>query len=242
MSHPQGPLRRSATQSTNTYPLLTTVIGLLACVGMLGAALFGVFRVRHVQVVGTTAPPDVVQASGVMGANIFTVRSDQVVARLQVLRTLEIDRVETRFPNSVTVYARLRPRMVAWKSGRSLYELDSQGRPVQQVASSSLPEITTTDGNSLPSSSVVQALHFEAPALVRSAHGTVVVYEYASKTGLTVRGSTGWTGEIGNGSAQTLANRLATLSALLDTLRRQGKRLDYADLRYRVPYARSVKP
>lgn len=229
-------------QSTRTYPRLITALGLLACIALLGAALFGVFRVRHVQVVGAPAPPEVVQTSGVLGANIFTVRSDQVVARLQSMRTLEVDRVETRFPNTVTVYARLRPRMVAWKFGRSLYELDSQGHTVQQVASTSLPEITTIDGNSLPSSSVVQALHLEASALVRSAHGTVVVYEYASKTGLTVRGSTGWTAEVGNGSAQTLANRLATLSALLDTVRRQGKRLDYADLRYRVPYARSVKP
>src|SRR5579884_3725555 len=63
----------------------------------------------------------IIRASDLTGQNIFTVRSDGVVARLQQVHQVVIRRVETMLPDRVVIYARERVPMVAWQSGGSLY-------------------------------------------------------------------------------------------------------------------------
>src|SRR5579859_3153003 len=87
----------------------------LACVVGLAVVFYGIFRVHRVDVVGHSLPVAMIQrVAGVDDQNVFTVQSDQVVARLAVIREIVVGRVETSFPDRVTIYAQERQPMVVW--------------------------------------------------------------------------------------------------------------------------------
>ena len=211
-------------------------LGLLVCLASLSAALGGVFRVRQVEVVGANLPVDtIVRTAGVSGQNLFTVRSDQVVARLSRVRAIVVHRVDLSFPDRVTIYASLRPTLVAWESGGALYELDPEGMIVRQVKSTRLPIIVGTGHNGPLGPSIVQAVRYAMASLPSAPNGAVAAFRY-DPGGLAIVGRAGWTAEVGVGTPQTLVDRIATLSSVLAAVRTQPRPLKFVDLRLRVPY------
>lgn len=220
-------------------PALWTLLGLLACIGCLWAAFSGKFTVREVRVVGVNVPSDeIVAASGLVGQNIFTVQSDNVVRRLSSVREIAVRRVETDFPDTVTIYALMRTPLVAWRDGKALYELDPEGRIIRQVATTSLPVVIgpATAGSLGPG--VVQAVRYAVVTLPRDPNGAIATLRFEPGNGLTITGRAGWTAIIGRGRAQTMVNRIATLSAVLVKVQSRPDHLVFVDLRYRSPFAR----
>jgi hypothetical protein len=202
-------------------------------------AVSGLVKVLEVRVVGANLPAGaIVAASGVVGQNIFTVQSDQVVSRLSSIREIAVRRVEADFPDTVTIYALMRTPLVAWRDGKTLYELDPEGRIIRQVASTSLPVVVGSDTTGPLGPGVVQAVRYAVVTLPQAPGGAISVLHFDPKNGLSITGRAGWTAVIGRGQAQTLVNRIATLSAVLVKVHPRPDHLVFVDLRYRSPYAR----
>jgi cell division septal protein FtsQ len=203
----------------------------------------GAFRVRQVQVVGANLPVDtMVQTAGVAGQNIFLVRSDEVVARLSTLRDIDVWRVDTVFPDHVTIYARLRVASAAWQDGKTLYLLDWDGRVIRQVATTTLPIISGVAGSRLLGPGMVRAVQQAVKVLPGVPQGAIAAFRLGPTAGLTIVGRSGWKADIGTGTPQTLVNRVVTLAAFLTTMRARAARLTFIDLRYHFPYARFAGP
>jgi cell division septal protein FtsQ len=195
------------------------------------------FRVRQVQVVGTHLPvSEIVQAAGVSGRNIFTVRSDAVVEQVSTIPQIVVERVMTTFPDTVSIYARARIPMVGWRPTKGkLFLLDPNGMVIEAVRATTLPVIVGSAPGGRLGSGVVAAVRFAVEALRRVPNGAIALFRFGPRTGLVIVGRAGWRAELGRGTPQTLVNRVAALEALLRTI---GNRpLLYVDLRYRTPYA-----
>lgn len=212
----------------------------MACVAFLIAAIANVFTVRQVQVVGTGLPAQqLVTASDLTGKNIFRVRSDAVIVRLQSVRSVAVTEVDTQFPDTVIIHARLRQRFAAWQRGSSLLIVDPDGRVVDEVKSTTLPVIVGPAQGSSLGPGVVQAVRYAQATLPAAPYGKIARYEFGPIHGLTIVGQSGWRAIAGRGTPAQLDLRIATLAALL---RRYGVRaasLSIVDLRQREPYARS---
>jgi cell division septal protein FtsQ len=215
-------------------PAVWSALALLACLAVLGASAAGVFRVRHVDVVGAGVPAGLVaQAAGVTGQNIFTVRSDQVVRRLQALPQIEVLRVDTSFPDRVTVHARLRTPVVGWQDRGPLYLVAGDGTVIGQARTTALPVIL---GAAPPDPGLIEAVRQARLVLPSAPGGQVAAFRVLPGLGLTIVGRAGWTAEVGSGSAQTLVNRVVTLASILQKVGARSQRLKLVDLRYPEPY------
>lgn len=224
-------------QST-LQPVIVTLVLFGLALALTGAAVSGLFTVRHVAVVGKNLPSaTLVAAAGVEGQNIFTVRSDEVISRLDGVREVAVRRIETSFPDTVTIYARLRVPMAAWRHGTALFLLDPQGRIIKQVASTNLPIITSTGNESALSTGVVEAVREAVQLLPPVPHGAISSFEYDPNNGLTIVGTDGWRAIIGTGSPQTTVNRVATLASFLQATKDRPQPPKLVDLRPRAPYA-----
>ncbi|MDQ2742779.1 MAG: cell division protein FtsQ/DivIB [Chloroflexota bacterium] len=218
-----------------------SLCGLCLCLAALTAAFSGLFRVRHVDVVGSNLPVDrIIRASRVYDQNIFRIRSDQVVARLTGVPEVIVDRVETAFPDRVTIRARLRRAMVAWQSRGGLYLVDPQGNLIDRVRSTTLPVITgVSGGGDQPSlgPGIVQAVRYAVQLLPASTGGGIAAFSFDHQSGLSIVGRPGWQAQIGAGDAQTLVQRIATLAAFLRSIGPRVQKLKSVDLRSSTPYA-----
>ena len=224
--------------------VLLSGIALLACLIVLGGSVYGVFKVRHVDVIGANLPhDDIVFRSQVLGQNIFTVRSDTVVARLSHLHEIVVQRVDTGFPNRVIIYAQERTPVVAWQDGHNLYEIDPNGKFIKPVGSTTLPIIVgqgpISPAQGVPlSSGDVAAVLYAAQHLPAHPGGAIARFQFAQDTGLSILSRNGWTAIVGSGSAQALCDRIATLGAVLDHLGSRASNLQLVDLRGSAPYYR----
>lgn len=234
------PLRANGSGAARSRSVLCTLLLLGLCLGFLMSAAAGTFRVRRVEVVGRNLPrATIVQIADVMGKNIFRVRSDAVVSRLGAIRSIVVHRVDTAFPDQVTIYASVRVPLIAWQDGRSLYEMDADGRVIRQVTHTELPVVMALDWRGMAvSPNVVRAARYAAEALPVAPDGAIESIQYGGSSGLTIVGRAGWTADLGRGTQQTLVNRVATLTALLARLHARAERLKYVNLRTSVPYAR----
>jgi len=211
----------------------------LACAGLLAIAAAGLFRVKHVEVVGANVPVDtIVQAAGVTGQNVFSVRSDQVVARVSRIREIVVERVDTAFPDRVTIYATERTPAIAWLSGKSLYELDGNGSIIRQVGTTRLPVISGPEPRTPVGQGIVQGVRYAVHALAGVAEGSIARFRYDAGTGLSIDGRAGWTADVGNGTPQHVVDRIATLASLLANTRNRPGSLQFVDLRLSSVYAR----
>jgi len=218
---------------------MRTVLGLLMCAAALAAALLGLFRVQTVQVVGANVPQDTVaQAANVRGKNIFTLRSDGIVQRLDAWGQIAVRRVDISLPNRVTIYAAPRPALAAWQHGPTLYEVDGQGKIIRPVRTTSLPVVSGATGNRELGQDIVQAVRYAMQVLPQSPYGTPQSFRVDPTTGLVVIGRAGWTAVVGRGQPQQTVDRVATLAKFLKKIGDRASSLTFVDLRYRVPYAR----
>lgn len=221
---------------------LLSAAALLACLAAIGAALSGSFTVQRVVVVGSGLPTaTIVSAAQLSGKNIFRLRADQVVSRLdQQVHQIAVTRVATSFPNQVTIYARLRRPLVAWQSNQGLVLLDAEGWIIGSVAKTNLPIISGDGAARGVPPSIIRAVSYAFRVLPASGPGAINAFQVQPRTGLVIVDRSGWSADIGHGTAQTLVNRIATLGSVLQAIQAQGKRLQFIDLRYRVPYIRYV--
>lgn len=191
--------------------------------------------------VGSNLPVDrIIRASRVYDQNIFRIRSDQVVARLSGVPEVTVDRVETAFPDRVTIRARLRRAMVAWQSRGGLYLVDPQGNLIDRVRSTTLPVITGVNGGGDQPSlgpGIVQAVRYAVQLLPASTGGGIAAFSFNHQAGLSIVGRPGWQAQIGAGNAQTLVQRIATLAAFLRSIGPRVQKLKSVDLRSSTPYA-----
>lgn len=231
--------RQPAKPPSQRFRFIWPSLALLACVAGLGAAFAGVFTVRQIDVVGRNLPRTaIVQMADVSGHNIFRVRSDAIVARLEAIPQIVVQRVQTSFPDRVTIYARERLAMAAWRqAGGGLFLVDPNGRIITQVKTTTLPIITGTTPGSKLGPGVVAAVRYAVQQLPQEPNGTIAGFSFDRGTGLTITGRSGWTADVGTGSPQTLTNRVATLAGFLARIRNRPQQLKSVDLRYRSPYA-----
>jgi cell division septal protein FtsQ len=220
-----------------------SLLALLLCLAALGAALYGVFKVRTVEVVGTGVPQArVLAAAGVTGANIFTVKSDVVVARLSSMREIVVTGVQTAFPDRVIIHAQLRPSLVAWQTPNGLYVLDLDGRIINRVAHTTLPIIVGADRQGGFGPGIVQAVRYAVAALPAAPRGDIARLRYDPRTGLSIDGRAGWHATVGTGSPSELVRRIAILEAVLQKAPTRSESLETLDLRYVPPVARFAHP
>ncbi|GAC1400165.1 MAG: hypothetical protein NVSMB52_13800 [Chloroflexota bacterium] len=204
---------------------------------LLGMFLSGFFTVTTVQLVGDKLPADqIIPATDVLGKNVFRVRSDQVVERLGHLPAISVDHVEVSFPGQVTVYARVRSPVAAWRTASGTFLLDRSGLQIGQTLRTTLPIIT--GGNRAPDGSVVQAVQYAATSIPSTPNGSIAGFRIDPQAGLIIVGSSGWQAVAGTGSAQTMVRRVATLAAFLNAPQTRSRHLTFVDLHYRQPYAK----
>ncbi|HLJ69008.1 MAG TPA: hypothetical protein VKX16_16775 [Chloroflexota bacterium] len=231
-------LTHSRTLVPAAHPALLSSAILLLVVGVLTACLTGAFRVERIAVVGAGVPQyRVEQAAGVLGQNVFSVRSDQIVWRVSRLPTVEVTRVDVSFPNTVTVYAHLRQGYALWQNGKTVYVLDQTGRIIgTSPAPSALPLIVAVDSPSPPDFGMMQAVRYADTVLPGDPDGAILPAQLYRQYGLVLTGRSGWHALIGTGTPQNLGARVATLSAALKKIADQGQQLLFVDLRRGQPY------
>lgn len=232
--------RRAERQSVplHQHPAIFPILGLLACLAFLVAAADNRFTVKQVQVVGTNLPAQqIIAASDVSGKNIFRVRAAAVIVRLQSVRQVAVTEVDTQFPDTVIIHAKLRQRFAAWQRGSQLYVVDPDGRVVAQVHATTLPIIIgPAQGDSL-GPGVVQAVKYAQSILPAAPYGRIARYEFGPIHGLTIVGQSGWRAITGRGTPTQLDVRIATLAAFLRKSSARAATLKTIDLRQHEPYA-----
>ena len=229
---------RKEVKEQRIHPAVPAIAVLGLTVGFLFAALSGQFTVRQIQVVGRGLPvAEIDQSAQVAGQNIFTVRSDAVIANLEGVQEVAVRRVDVTFPDRVTIYARMRQAMVAWQTAGGLYVLDPDGRVIRSVKRTPLPIITSTERNGSLGPGVVEAVHEAVQLLPRAPHGAIAAFKYDARTGLSITGKSGWLAIAGIGDRRTMANRIATLASFLRTANAEGKTFPRIDLRSKSPFA-----
>jgi cell division septal protein FtsQ len=217
---------------------VTPLVLFLLCLAFLGAAFGGYFKVREVQVVGTGVPvAQIVSAADVQGRNIFRVRGDGVVTRLQSVRQVVVTKVETDFPGKVVIYARMREQFAAWRRNGKLYVVDPNGTIIQQVTSTTLPIISgPAPGDSL-GPGVVQSTRYALATLPAVPYGRISAIQFGPKHGMTIVGQAGWQAILGRGTPHKLDTRIAELAAVLRKEGPKAASLKIIDLRLKEPYA-----
>jgi cell division septal protein FtsQ len=232
--------QQKAPKRPRLHPAIPSLIALALVVAALVAIVQGAFRVRRVVVVGANLPSSaIVQTAGITGRNIFRLRSDAVIQRLTTLPAIEVSRVSTSFPDTVTIYARMRQPYAAWRVGSTDDVLDDTGRIIAQVRATTLPVIGGSPGMPPPGFAVLQATRYAQAILPAAPDGALKGCRMDRKLGLVITGKSGWRAVIGSGGPRALVQRVATLATLLGAIAARSQRLGYADLRFSEPYFRA---
>jgi hypothetical protein len=235
------PRGRAATQGGGLHAVIPSAVALLLCLAALAIAFAGMFKVKTVEVVGPGLPQArIVAVAGVSGTNIFTLKSDAVVARLSGIREIVVTGVETSFPDRVTIHAQLRPSLVAWQTPNGLFVLDLDGRVIDRVAHTTLPIILGSDRNGGFGPGIVEAVRYAVQALPPAPKGAIATFHYDRTSGLTIDGRAGWHAVVGTGGPVELVRRIAELIAVLHKAPTLSERLVTLDLRFAKPVARFV--
>jgi hypothetical protein len=220
---------------------MPSAVALLLCLAVLAIAFAGMFKVKTVEVVGAGLPQArIVAVAGVSGTNIFTLKSDAVVARLSAVREIVVTGVETSFPDRVIIHAQLRPSLVAWQTPNGLFVLDLDGRIIDRVAHTTLPIIRGSDRNGGFGPGIVEAVRYAVQALPPAPKGAIATFHYDRTSGLTIDGRAGWHAVVGMGGPIELVRRIAELVAVLQKAPTLSERLVTLDLRFAKPVARFV--
>lgn len=229
-----------------SWARLYTLLALGLCVVGLAACAAGMFTVRTVQIVGSGLPnATMIEAAGVTGQNIFTVRSDQIIHRLAGLPAVEVTRVETHFPDRVVIYALMRQPAIIWQAPHGASFVDRYGHvlgPAPAVAPGHPPALPVIAGAQPPDAGTITAIGYARRLLPPAPDGALAGFSLDNNSGLTIHGQSGWQAVIGRGDPQTLVSRIATLQALLSQIARNGRHLSFADLRFRGQYYRLRSP
>lgn len=237
------PRSRADARGGGVHPVVPSMLALLLCLGALAGAFAGVFKVTTIEVVGPGLPQArILAAAHISSANIFTVKSDVVVARLSSVREIVVTGVQTSFPNRVIIHAQVRPSLVAWQTPSGLFVLDTDGRVINRVAHTTLPIIMGAGRNGGFGPGIVEAVRYAVQALPAAPKGAIATFRYDQTSGLSIDGRAGWHAVVGTGGPVALVQRIAELVAVLQRAPTRAQSLVTIDLRFPKPVARFVHP
>jgi cell division septal protein FtsQ len=220
---------------------------LLSCVllcASIGAFIFvlvsPVFRISHIVVVGAHVPANQLAAAArISGKNIFTVRTADILRRLQQIPEVIITGVSLDLPNTLTISAQLRRPVVAWAQVGALYLVDGQGRVLYRVQHTNLPIVHDYTSEHIRPGDYLNAAVTRAVIYTQQmlANSRIEEYSLGQQRGIIIRSADGWQAVLGIPTGRALATRIAILRALLTQTQHHDQHLLYVDLRYRIPYA-----
>lgn len=231
MSEPAATIERarSRTEILLSYLLFLTVAAVLVASFALPS-----FRVSRITVVGATGARDEIEtATGLVGANIFTIRTAPTLEEARRVPDILVCGVTESIPNTISICARKRVPVLGWKTKLDLYMVDIYGRLISVVSSTTLPVVRDTTPYARSPGEYVDPWIVTAArwALRELPNARLAGFTLGARHGLTIRSAQGWRAVIGRPDTPvTVARRVATLKALLAHAVKNRRRLIYADL------------
>jgi len=210
--------------------------GLFVAVAALLVASFAApsFRVSHVSVRGAPqAQSEIQAATGVVGANIFTMNAAKILDAVWRVPNVLPCGVTLSFPSTVTVCAHMRVPVIGWQTQNRLYLVDKYGRITGAAATTSLPILRDTTHVIRHVGADVDPWVVESAMWVLSQmrRADIAGFTLGEKHGLIVRSAHHWKAYLGlPQDSTTLARRVATLKALIGHGFHIGHPLAFADL------------
>jgi cell division septal protein FtsQ len=203
-------------------------------VALYGLLTAPVFKVARVEATGQNllTYSEVVQASGVLGANVFTLDRRRVAEAVLGLGTLRSAEVAVALPNVVRIaVVEYEPRYV-WLAGAESYLVDERGVVLGAARGQpTLPAVREPDGAARKRGDRVTLSALQAAARLATAWpsrlGEAPACEYGPN-GL-VLASKAWRAELGDGA--NLEAQVLALGAVLDEVKSADKEFSFVDLR-----------
>jgi cell division protein FtsQ len=185
----------------------------------------------------------VADIAGVLGQNIFTLNTRAAAHRVATLPQVKGVRVIARVPNTVVVQVREREVAYTWRSGDRSYLVSSDGTVVGEgEARQGLPSILDKGSRALQlgdrlGGEVLRAADRLTRWLPERTGLSIERFEYSPSEGLSLCSDKGY--RVIFGSEENLGAKMVTLQSILEQLAREGRSVQYIDLRVDSrPYVR----
>ncbi|TET52138.1 MAG: hypothetical protein E3J64_05715 [Anaerolineales bacterium] len=227
---------RARVRGRTRRPLLLLLV--LVLVGAAWVALSDGFYVYGAETVGAQrlAGDDLLLASGLVGKHTLTIRPRSVEAGLlAALPTLKSVEVSCRIPASCTIVVEEREPVAVWEEGGVSYWIDEEGMifPFEGMRLGHLfftgPLPRGEDGR------VDEGIHGVVMELVAGGIDSDVVFRYDAARGFVMTDSRGWQVVLGSGPG--MAEKLAVLEGIVDSLEARGLTPRFVDVRFpSAPY------
>jgi cell division septal protein FtsQ len=196
------------------------------------------FYVYNFDVTGTRflTKPEVENASGLVGYNIFFVDARAVERSLSKLPEIKAVHVATGLPNQVAVQIEERTPEITWVRGAETYWLDRDGIVFRARSNlTQLPMIRDLDQVVVKPGQPIQSNAFTAYNALRSAWPAAPrAFDWSSARGLAYIDEHGW--KIYLGDSSEMAGKLAKLGALVPQLASQNAHVTFIDLSKGDPF------
>ena len=264
---PQSPAARRAIRAAAPHePWLPPGFGVwvlgraLAALLLAGAAWFvqdfassSRYQVRTIHVHGNIllSQAEVEDAAAVLGANIFWVNRDAVMARLNSLPLVKHAAISTSLPDTVDIQVVERQPVGFWISGGQTFLVDNEGvilRPVDAETAQiracagqlcdpglgALPSVADTEPETVAPGDRVDTSALTSSAQLTSLLPTIGVrptaFQWSRDSGLEVPTSDGWRARFDQ--AGDLAQQVAELHAIREQLTRTRTSVGLIDVRF----------
>lgn len=232
-------MRDSTAQDPPRSPLVVSYALFIATAATLALAFAAPgFRIGAVHVLdGSCSSSEIGVASDIEGRNIFTIRGASILSHLHRLPNILVTSVDISLPDSVTIRCTVPRPVLAWKTRKGIYLVDSYGRLIAQVGTTTLPTVRDTTPLALTlgdyvRESVVVAARYTMHTLP---HAGIEWLTLGEKRGLIVHSRRGWTASLGVPAGGNLVFRVATLKRLLFKAAQNGQRVRLVDLTVHPP-------
>jgi cell division septal protein FtsQ len=192
------------------------------------------FKVARVEATGQNllSYSEIVQSSGVLGANVFTLDRRRVADAVSGLGTLRTVDVAVALPNVVRIaVVEYEPRYV-WQAGAESYLVDERGVVLGAARGQpTLPAVREPDGAARKRGDRVPLGTLQVAARLASVWpsrlGQAPVSEYGPNGLVLVTKE--WRAELGDGA--NLEAQVLALGAVLDQVKENDKEFSFVDLR-----------
>jgi len=220
-----------AKDRSHVKPKLTwkqKLLRLFLVLGFVGALILlwkaynsDLLRVQEVKVRGVSHLTEsyVIQRSGILGANILTLNTSEVEARLRDIPYVDTAKVSRGLSNRVYIDIVERQPAIVWVSSGSKFLVDSSGKVLEEVsATPRMPLLeANTKGDVHPGSTLDPKLVASTltlfSGLPEDIRASVEKVKYTPGVGYEVISSAGWTAVVGDDDR--LEAKVAILSKIL---------------------------
>jgi len=193
------------------------------------------FYVYGAQVQGNSlvSAGEVYQAGGLHCMSIFYIDRQQVARDIErSIPSVAEARVQCQLPARVSVYIREQDVRYLWRSAGLAFLVDDQGLVLKadDGTHSGLLAIEDLDNQQLHPGDQVHRAALDAASRLHSLLPDVQRLEYSAAKGISLSDARGWRVYFGDG--QALAEKVATLQALLVKLAQENRSVRMIDLRF----------